>query len=134
MPAKPTLGYATKTLAILALAAKGMDPHDIAEKVDAEVQAVRARLIEAKRKKPAATAPKKPIEVAKRARQRRLRDHDDRPCRPVEDVPLNEDVKKALRSHARRRDMTVVSLAQLILETVVDGKLVDAVLDDRGDG
>jgi len=44
------------------------------------------------------------------------------------------DILDALRPHAAKRGMHVNSLARRIVETVVDEKMVDALLDDEARG
>jgi transcriptional regulator with XRE-family HTH domain len=48
-------------------------------------------------------------------------------------IRIERDVLAPLASHAAKRGLTVDILARRILQAVVDGNLVDAVLDD-GEG
>lgn len=43
------------------------------------------------------------------------------------------EVLAALRPHASRREITVNELARRIVEAAIEGKLIDAVLDDAVD-
>jgi hypothetical protein len=46
-------------------------------------------------------------------------------------VVFSVGIKKLLRPHAKRRDISVNELIRRIVETALDEDLVDAVLDDQ---
>lgn len=107
MSSKPTLGYPSRTAAVLALRAQRLPTDKIAARIGIEPKTVIA------------------LEVsAGRAR------HMAQSCRTVL-FPL--DVLDQLGPHAARRGTTANELARRIVETVLDDKMVDAVLDDAAD-
>jgi len=112
MSAKPTLGYATRTDAVLALRAQRVSTAEIARRLEIEPKTVTA--------------------LAHSAGRRR------RATRPSEEmgrtIVFPVDILDALRPHAAKRGMHVNSLARRIVETVVDEKMVDALLDDEARG
>lgn len=110
MPIKPTLGYANRTEAVLALRGQGLDTTAIAARVGIEPKTVGALEASAARSK---------------ARARRPAEEQGRT------VLFPVDVLNGLRRPAERRGIHPNHLARLIIEAVIDGKLVDAVLDDE---
>lgn len=111
----PCLGHPSRTAAIEALRAEGLDTVAIARRVGISVKRVQA------------------LEYA-RVRDRKPRDVAAIKRGAEISVDIPEDLKRHLRPHAARRDTTVAALAQTILETVADSDLVDAVLDDGKGG
>jgi transcriptional regulator len=109
MSAKSTLGYPSRTDAVLALRRQGLSTAAIAAKIGIRNSAVTALEHSAGR---AIRAP-----------------------RPVEDlcrtVLFPIDVIDALGPHAARRGVHPNALARRIVEQVVDDGIVDAVLDDE---
>ncbi len=108
---KQTLGYASRTDAVLALRSQRLSTRQIAARIGIPENTVTAL-----------------EHSAGRAR---------RQPRPVEDlcrtVLFPIDVLDALGPHAARRNMHPNRLARLLVETIVDEKIVDAVLDDADD-
>ena len=107
MSAKPSLGYASRTEAVQALRSQNLPTHEIARRLGVEVKTVTA------------------LEHSG-ARARRLRPAEAMGRTVV--VPI--DVLDALRPQAERRGLSVNALVRLIVETVADEAMVDAVLDD----
>lgn len=109
--AKPTLGYATRTDAVLGLRAQRMTTRQIGEAIGIPDKTVLA------------------LEHSAGRRTRSPRPHEQL-CRTVL-FPI--DVLDSLQRHAAVRGIHVNSLARRIVETVVDEGLVDSVLDDADD-
>lgn len=109
MSAKPTLGYASRTDAVIALRRQSLSTNEIAARLGIEHKTVTAL-----------------EHSAGRPRRR---------PRPAEEMgrtilfPI--DILDALRPHAARRGMHVNQLARRIVEQVVDDGIVDAVMDDE---
>lgn len=106
---KPTLGYPTRTAAVLALRNQRMSTSEIARAIGINESTVTAL-----------------EHSAGRRRGRAPRRHEEL-CRTVL-FPV--DVLDVLGPHAARRNMHPNRLARLIVETVVDENMIDAVLDD----
>lgn len=109
MSAKKTLGYASRTDAVLALRSQGAETSDIARRIGIDTKTVAALESSALRRKPKANAP--PEQLGRMVL-----------------IPL--DVLNRMRRPAVRRGLTPHELAGVIVAAVVDGNLVDAVLDD----
>jgi transcriptional regulator len=109
--AKATLGYPSRTAAVLALRGQGLDDVEIAGRIGIRRETVAALAISHER---------------------------GRARRPAEahghTVLIPDDILNGLRPHAEVRGISVNELARRIIDTVVDERLVDAVLDDRGNG
>lgn len=112
MPIKPTLGYPNRTEAVLALRGQGLGTAQIAARIGIETKTVGALEASAARSK---------------ARARRPAEEQGRT------VLFPIDVLNGLRRPAEKRRIHPNHLARLIIEAVVDGNLVDAVLDDADD-
>lgn len=116
MSAIPTLGYPSRTEAVLALRAQRLSTRQIAHAIGIEQKTVLALEHSAGRK----TRAPRPAEQLGRT------------------IVFPVDVLDALAPHAAKRGVHVNSLARLIVTTVVDEDLVDSVLDDSdelsGDG
>lgn len=113
MSNKPTLGYASRTDAVLALRAQGIQTREIARRIGIEPKTVAAL-----------------EHSAGRARSGRAQRPHEEVCRTVL-FPI--EILDRLGPHAARRSMHPNRLARLIVEMVVDEKMVDAVLDDADD-
>lgn len=112
MSGKPTLGYPTRTAAVMGLRAEGLSTRQIAEAIGIEEKTVTALECSAGRK----------------------RDRSERPSEKLgRTVVIPMDVLDQLTPHAARRGMHPNSLARLIITTVVDESMIDAVLDDAED-
>ena len=103
-----TLGYPTRTAAVVALREQGLSTKAIAAKIGIAPKTVSALENSATR----VPAP------------------GNRTRRSSNSVEFDYALREQLRRHARVRDVSVEALARLILETVVYSDLVDAVLDD----
>lgn len=107
--AKPTLGFTSRTSAVLALRADGLTTRQIADRVGIPEQTVTAL-----------------EHSAGRAKQR--------PARPAEingrTILFPRDILDRLGPHAAKRCIHPNSLARLIVEVVVEEGLIDSVLDD----
>lgn len=103
---KPTLGYPSRTAAVIGMLAEGFQEHDIARKIGISVSTVSALRCSAER-----GWPRKPLD--------RMRT-----------VNFPVSLLQKLAGAARRRGLSREMLAFMIVEQVVDDNLVDAVLDD----
>jgi hypothetical protein len=105
---KPTLGYASRTDAVLALRASGLNTRQIATRIGIEESTVTALEHSAGRPK--------------------------RVPRPAEQmgrtILFPRDILDSLGPAAARRGIHPNSLARLIVETVLEEGLIDSVLDD----
>lgn len=110
----PALGYPSRTDAVLALRKEGLLPLEIAARIGISRTQVSA------------------LEASARRRTARVRDVAHGPSIAIAKLfPCEE--KRLLRAHAARRGITVNRLIQIIVETVVEDDMIDAVLDDAGD-
>ncbi len=105
----PTLGYPSRGEAVMALTAQGMDRFEIAARIGIKPGTVAVHWHYGKRGRSARGNPK------------------------FAHVRITRKALTTLASHAAKRGVAVDSLARLILQAVVEGNLMDAVLDD-GDG
>jgi hypothetical protein len=107
---KPTLGFSSRTDAVLALRADGLSTRQIAARIGIPEQTITAL-----------------EHSAGRARQR--------PKRPAEEngrtVLFPRDILDRLAPHAAKRCIHPNSLARLIVEIAVDEGLIDSILDDE---
>lgn len=115
MAAKPCLGYATRTDAVLALQAGGLSTIEIARKIGIPVATVSALAHSGLRTNKRRSQPDDPAHMLGTA------------------MVLAPDILRSLRRHAARRGISVNRMAALIIETVLDDDMVDAVLDDAAD-
>lgn len=113
MKAKPTLGYKTRSAAVVALRQQGLSSAAIADKIGITTATVTALEHSAGRRKksPSGRAPRPSEELGRT-------------------VLFAVDVLNSLGPHAAKRGMHPNTLARAIVETVVDEGLVDAILDD----
>ena len=109
MSRKATLGYPSRTDAVLALRAQGHSTADIAARVGIRTETVTALEISALRRR---VRPAMVPQMQGRA------------------ILISIDVLNSMRRASSRRGLTPHELARLIIETVVDNDLIDAVLDD----
>ena len=110
MSEKQTLGYPSRTKAVLALRSMGMNTRQIAVAIGIDpktVSALEASAVRSRKERP------------ERERGRAIL------------LPL--DVFIGLGPAAAKRNISPAALARLIVETVVDEKMIEAVLDDGGD-
>lgn len=115
MAAKPTLGYPTRSAAVLSLLSEGLTTRDIAARLSISTATVSALAISARRARDDGRRQKRPSEALART------------------VVITTDVLSALRPHAAKRDITVNALVRRLIETIADEGMVDAILDDGGD-
>lgn len=105
--AKPTLGFASRTDAVIGLRRQGLTTRAIAEKIGIRESTVSA------------------LEHSARK---------GRPGRPSEEhgrtVLFPIDVLNSLSPHAARRNIHVNSLVRRLIECIVDDNIVDAVMGD----
>lgn len=100
---QPILGYPSKTAAVVALTADGVATRDIAARLGISVAAVGA-----------------------------LRG-SDRKTAGKRTVVLPLEVLDRLQPFAARRKISVPELVRRLVETAVDDRMVDAILDDAED-
>jgi hypothetical protein len=103
---KPTLGFSSRTEAVLAMRQRALTTEAIASLIGIEPKTVIALEISAAR------------------------------CRQIvregaKTVLLPPDLIARLRPHAARRDLSVGSLVRQLIESALDDNLIDAVLDDQ---
>ncbi|HEV7345751.1 MAG TPA: LuxR C-terminal-related transcriptional regulator [Devosia sp.] len=110
MACKPTLGFATRTEAVLALRAAGRTTRQIADQLGIEPKTVSA------------------LEVSAVRAIKRLRDPSALDGRLA---LLPADILSQMRRAASKRGMAPHELAVRIVRVVVTGDLIDAVLDDE---
>lgn len=108
--AKPTLGYSSRTDAVLALRATGISTRQIAEKIGIPENTVTALEHSAGR---ARLRPKRPAEENGRT------------------ILFPRIILDRLGPHAARRGIHPNSLARMIVEIAVDEGLIDSILDDE---
>ena len=109
--AKATLGYPSRTDAVLALRAEGHSQHEIAKRIGIPTSTVSALECSARRRGGVSTG---------------VRNHGE-VCRTVH-IPIG--VLQQIAPDAARRGLSRETLAALIVEKVAEDRLVDAVLDD----
>lgn len=112
MTAKPVLGYASRTDAVISMRSQGLTTRQIGERLCIADNTVTA------------------LEHSSGRSKRRA-------ARPAEEmgrtVLFPRDILDQLGPHAARRGIHPNSLARLIVATVVDEGMIDAVLDDQED-
>ncbi len=104
---KPTLGYASRTEAVIALRGQNLPTGAIADAIGIDNKTVAALEASAARSRVTAEMHRTVV------------------------FPL--DVLRPLYPHAVRRGCTVNELARRIVDTVIEDGIIDAVLDDRAD-
>lgn len=104
-PAKQTLGYPSRTAAVVALTEKKIPDGEIARRIGIEVSTVAALRCSARRKRPA--------------------EENGRT------VLFPNDLLDAIRSDAERRGISANELARRIVQVTADDGLIDALLDDE---
>ncbi|CAN5476794.1 hypothetical protein BH10PSE7_BH10PSE7_15070 [soil metagenome] len=109
---KPTLGYSSRTEAVLGLRRKGMTTREIASQIGIEEKTVIALESSSGRSKKRA---ERPAELNGRT------------------VLFPEDVLDQLLSHAAKRGIHPNTLARRLVETAIDENIIDAILDDAHD-
>lgn len=109
--ATPTLGYPSRTAAVVALRRAGRSTGEIAAAIGIPQKSVAALEVSASRARA-----RRPAEMLGRT------------------VAFPSDVLDGLAAHAARRGIHANALARLIVATVVDEDMVDAVLDDADVG
>lgn len=107
---KPTLGYPTRGAAVLAMLGKGWSRAEIAEELNICLPTVSTLAFQARGQE---SSPRRSDRI------------------PVRTLQIPVGTLNALAPIAATRGMSANGLARLILETVVDARLVDAVLDDE---
>lgn len=115
-----TLGYGSRTAAVLAMRKQDFPWPAIAEKLG--ISAHNARQLEYSARKLAA----KPVMPGNRGRKPAA---ESGPAVLTDLFPYHQ--KEMMREHARKRGLSVPQLIQRIVETVFDDNMVDAVLDDE---
>ena len=102
----PTLGYPTRTEAVVALREKGVSISDIAAQMGIAKSTVSA------------------LYCFSRGTRKRVKSS------PFGRIEVPREMLENLVSHAKKRHVNVNRLATMIIRAVVEGSLVDAVLDD----
>jgi hypothetical protein len=110
MSSKPTLGFSSRTEAVLALRAKGHTTNEIAARVGIDHKTVTALEHSAGRVKKRAS---RPAEMNGRT------------------VLFPVDILDRLEPHAARRGIHRNSLARMIVEIAVEERLIDSIMDDE---
>ncbi len=103
---KPTLGYPSRTAAVIGLRGAGKSSREIADAIGIETATVAALEHSAGRRK------RRPAEAHGRT------------------VLFPTDILERLRPHAVAREISPNELARRIVDTVLDENLIDTVLDD----
>lgn len=109
MSKKPTLGYPSRTEAVLALREQGISTKEIAKRIGIATSTVVA------------------LEHSAGCSPKRAERPSEKLGRTIV-VPI--DVLDTLKPHATKRGISVNALVRRIVETVSDDDLVDGVLDD----
>ncbi|MCR5855969.1 hypothetical protein [Mesorhizobium sp. J428] len=107
-----TLGYSSRTEAVLAMRRQGRTTREIAEAIGIDVKTVSA------------------LECSAARWPKHAGDHVPRPSFDVV-ASISLNTRQRLRPAAAARQMNVEQLMRLIIEKVAEDGLVDAVLDDR---
>ncbi len=115
MTAKPTLGYASRTEAVVGLRAQGVPTREIARKLGIAIKTVSA--LERSGARKAGVRVAEPRGLTTEGGQA---------------VVVSLDALRALRPHAAKRNLSVNALVRRLIDTVADEGMVDAVLDDGG--
>ena len=110
--AKPTLGYESRSAAVVGLRAKGASTAEIARRIGIFAKTVGA--LESSYARP--------------------KTRDQGPRDEGRAILLPADIIAKLTRHAARRGIHPNSLAREIVNRVVDENLIDAVMDDAGEG
>ncbi len=110
--AKRTLGFASRTEAVLSLRADGLSTRQIADRIGISDSTVTALEHSAGRAK---VRPRRPAEVNGRT------------------ILFPRDILDRLAPHAAKRCIHSNSLARMIVEIAVDEDLIDSILDDGGE-
>lgn len=107
---KPILGYESRTAAVIDMRGKGLSISNIAAKLSISSSAVSALEASNARKE------------TRRAESLTIDGH-----RPVQ---LSNQAYRSLRPYAARRDMSVDTLVQTMIERAVTDDIIGAILDD----
>ena len=108
--AKPTLGYPSRTAAVHGLRSEGLTTAAIAAKIGIK---------------------KSTVSALEGSGQVRKMPRPDEALGRIAVIPV--DILNALGPHAAKRNISVNHLARLIISTVVDEGMVDAVMDDASE-
>lgn len=111
--AKPCLGYRSRTDAVLALRAQGLSYLDIARRVGIDSKTASA--------------------LAASGARKSYRQQAGAAAPPPAGIVLSKFTRAGLRTAAAARSLSIDALAIRLLDAIVDGELIDAVLDDRDD-
>ena len=114
--AKPTLGYPSRTAAVLALRSQGLCDGAIARNIGIDQKTVSALASSGKR------AHLYPSEF----RKRKIRPSE----KSARTVVIENVVLLRLHPHAKARGISVNEMVRRLVETAVDDDLVDSILDD----
>jgi len=106
---KPTLGYPSRTAAVLALSALGTSRREIARRIGIEESTVAALEHSARRS----------LDPERRRADATMRT-----------VVFPVEILDRLRAHAAARRCSANELCRRIVETALDDGLIDAILDD----
>jgi len=112
MAPKATLGFGTRTEAVLSLRAQNLNTQEIGDRIGISPSTVTALEVSALR-----SAARKALPPVEQGRA----------------ILIPQDVLSSMRRAAFKRGMSPNELARIIVETVVDDGLIDAVLDDAED-
>jgi len=104
----PTLGYPSRTAAVMALKKKGYPEREIAERIGIPIERVSALAISG----------------------RKAKKYDGSVARPERTILLSAADYRSLSAPAAERGITVIQLVNRLLTVLVDDDLVNVVLDD----
>lgn len=108
---KPTLGYPSRTAAVMALRGSGLSIQEIGERIGIRAETVSS------------------LECSAR-RSRRWSDGRGARSIDLKTVLFEADALTALVPHAEKRGVSANEIARRIVDAAIDDGIVDAILDD----
>jgi intergrase/recombinase len=117
----PTLGYESRTEAVIAMRAQRLSRRAIAAMLDTNIPNVKTL---------EAYGRKRDSLLDQRRKQRR-NNLDKRRRDSTTRITVNASVARRFRRHATARGITIEELARRLLETIAADNMVDSVLDDQ---
>jgi intergrase/recombinase len=117
----PTLGYESRTEAVVAMRAQRLSRRAIAAMLETNIPNVKTL---------EAYGRKRDSLLDQRRKQRR-NNLDKRRRDSTTRITVNASVARRFRRHATARGITIEELARRLLETIAADNMVDSVLDDQ---